>query len=309
MDSYRHNPKAEFKLVKSHNIIGGIYSVSDKLRFLLLVLMPLGFNANILSRMIKAPLRLCAIDYWHQILILSNIRITNHQIKYIPGLYMCWSKEVSLGSFLIAISGCLYLYNRNKPNDRWISLFGGTISFIQLAEYFIWKSNTENCDNMNKYASMAILFILFMEPLSNMIGGLIYNDKSNNSLLNKIVPISTTKILTILLILYIGLTVFLILTQNQIDWCAKPFCNTQNQNTECNLKWNFLDSIGPTATCLWMIFLLAPLLAMTPISEGLILFGAALITFTMSRIYNYGAIGSLWCWLAISVIYIKIAYS
>ncbi|AVL94593.1 hypothetical protein ma207 [Moumouvirus australiensis] len=214
---------------------------------------------------------------------------------------MCWSKEISFITFVFAMVGVIYLYKRNKPNDRWIALFAGTIAMIQFAEYFMWSDQT--CGKINKYASILALFILVMEPLMNMVGGLLFSDTSNK------------QILKYLLIAYIIFIFIILLNQSHksINWCGTSLCgdigdrtNGFTINKSCNLKWLFLDGFDGMTGLIWSLFLILPFLAMKPTYLGIIFAVFGVGTFYMANITNNAAQGSLWCWFAIILIFSKI---
>ncbi|AGF85566.1 hypothetical protein QJ854_gp216 [Moumouvirus goulette] len=214
---------------------------------------------------------------------------------------MCWSKEISFITFVLAIIGVIYLYKRNNSNDRWIALFAGTIAMIQLAEYFMWSDQL--CGKINRYASMFALFVLAMEPLMNIVGGLIFSDTSNKQMLKY------------LFIGYIIFICYLLFTRpnESINWCGTSFCgNIGNRingfaiNKSCNLKWLFLDKFDEKTGLIWSLFLLIPFLAMKPTYLGIIFLALGIGTFYIANITNNAAHGSLWCWLAIIIIFTKI---
>ncbi|AGC01731.1 hypothetical protein H012_gp734 [Acanthamoeba polyphaga moumouvirus] len=214
---------------------------------------------------------------------------------------MCWSKEISFVTFVLAMVGVIYLYRRNKPNDRWIALFAGTIAMIQLAEYFMWSDQT--CGKINKYASMFALLVLAMEPLMNMIGGLLFSDTSNKQMLKY------------LLIGYIIFICFVLFNRSQksMNWCGTSLCgdignrtNGFTINKKCNLKWLFLDGFDAKTGLIWSLFLLIPFLAMKPTYLGIVFAALGIGTFYIANITNNAAQGSLWCWFAIIIIFSKI---
>lgn len=209
---------------------------------------------------------------------------------------MCWNKEVSLATFIIAIIGVFYLYKRNKQNDRWIAFFSGTITMIQLAEYFMWSNNT--CSNhINKYASVFALLILALEPLSNIIGGLYFSNTPYK------------KYLKYMLLSYILFIIFFYFTQmhnKSVNWCATSLCNAPDTVQDCNLKWLFVRGFDNKLAIIWILFLLIPFLTMTPDFYGILLVSMGLITYATASLINHAAKGSIWCWLAIGVIFYQI---
>lgn len=210
---------------------------------------------------------------------------------------MCWNKEVSIGSFIAGIVGCLYLYKRNNPNDRWIALFSSVFILIQLAEFFMWMN--QKCDQNNKIISIMMILILAAEPIANILGGLIYGDTD----------INRKNILKTMLVAYILFIAYIFFTKiygSNLNLCGINNCSIDATTDKCNLRWMFLDGFGKNAATIWILFLSLPLLLIVPINQAIILFGTGAVTFYASKYFNTIASRSLWCWSSISVIFIKI---
>lgn len=221
---------------------------------------------------------------------------------------MCWSKEISMATFVLAIVGSIYLFKRNNPNDRWIALFAITVAMIQLAEFFMWSDQT--CNNFNKYASMFALLILALEPLMGMLGGIYLSDTPNKNIL---------RYMLFAYIIFIAYVYFSKVYGQNITWCGTSNCSPAAQTLQsiksnnlvangkaCNLRWFFMDTMDTKTVIIWILFLMLPFLTMTPRYQGIIIVLFGLITFGMAHITNSNVVGSLWCWLAIGVIYLKI---
>ena len=214
---------------------------------------------------------------------------------------MCWNKEISMATFILAIIGVVYLWKRDGANDRWIAIFAGTIALIQLAEFFMWSDLS--CGKMNKYASIFALIVLAFEPLMNMIGGAYFSHTPNK------------RILKYMLVAYLLFIIFAYITQihnKQLNFCATSICNKPNNlngflnDKMCNLKWFFMDNINNKIGIIWIMFLMIPFLTMTPKLQGIILFTLGFVTFGMAALTNNAAQGSLWCWFSIGLIFYKI---
>jgi hypothetical protein len=203
---------------------------------------------------------------------------------------MCWNKEVSFITFIIALMGAYYLYKRNGPNDRYIAIFGATIAMIQLAEFFMWID--QSCGNINMYASMFAIFILAIEPLISMVCGIYLTDASNKFLLKIMVG------LYIIFVVYL----FTFNYNKTINYCGI----STSCDKSCHLKWKFVETVTRYQFIIWMAFLIVPLLFMIPRYQGAIMFITAIATYLMSRLYSGTVMASLWCWFAISTIYVKI---
>lgn len=234
---------------------------------------------------------------------------------------MCWNKEVSLITFVLAIVGVVYLYHRNNQNDRWVAVFAAVVAMIQSAEYFMWSDL--QCGTINKYASMFALLVLIFEPFMNMIGGLCFSKTSHKNIL---------KYMLLAYIIFIGYSYFTYINNKQINWCGKSMCPIDSnldvidksvdstkvnlirskavngfiKNKSCNLHWHFMENMGEKTAIIWILFLMLPFLTMTPTFQAIILFTLGVVTLAMASATNNAAIGSLWCWFAIAVIYCKI---
>ncbi len=217
---------------------------------------------------------------------------------------MCWNKEVSLTTFALAIAGVIYLYQRNGINDRWIAIFATVIAMIQLSEYFMWSDLA--CGFINEYASIFALLTLMFEPLANMIGGIYFSNTPHKNIL---------KYMSIIYAIFIGFTYFTEIYGRDIYWCGTSSCVESNKingfvnDKSCNLQWFFTKNISSKIDTVWIFFLIVPLLTMNPLIQGIILSALGFISLFIASIINNAAIGSLWCWLAIIIIYVKILFN
>ena len=75
---------------------------------------------------------------------------------------MCYSAEVSLGTFATVSIISLYLWNRNNKIDRGVALLLIIIGFMQLLEYILWIN--PECNDANKLVSATIPFYLYLQP-------------------------------------------------------------------------------------------------------------------------------------------------
>jgi hypothetical protein len=205
---------------------------------------------------------------------------------------MCWNKEISLATFIIAIIGCVFLYKRNGPNDRWIAIFGATIAMIQLAEFFMWIDPT--CGKMNKYASIFALATLIMLPIMGMIGGIKFSDSS--------------QLLTYALMAYIVFLTFFLINYQNNSFCGSSPCQNNNFCSDkfCNLHWSFTENVTELTNIIWALFLMLPFVVMKPIHHAVVITSIGIMTLLISIVSNVSAYASPWCWLAIIIIYAKI---
>jgi len=210
---------------------------------------------------------------------------------------MCWNKEVSLGTFVLAMVGVIYLHRRNKPNDGWLAVFAGTVALIQLSEVFMWSD--QKCkSNLNIYASMFALAVLMMEPLMNMVGGLFFSQTSNKVFLWGLLAAY---------LLFVGILWWKHSDKKRV-WCGTSDCGPSSflGNKGCNLQWKFMEGFSLLEGGIWVMFLVLPFLAMVPFTQGLTLFGLGLGSLGLAYFTNNAAVGSLWCWYGAGIVLYKI---
>ncbi|XWV26917.1 hypothetical protein QJ857_gp0133 [Tupanvirus soda lake] len=214
---------------------------------------------------------------------------------------MCWSKEVSLTTFVLAMIGVAYLYYRNSPNDRWVAVFAAIVAMIQLAEFFMWSDL--QCGIINKYASIFAMIVLAFEPFVGMIGGIYFSDSPYKNIL---------KYMLIAYVIFVGYTYFKYMHNNTVYWCGTSICTGRQNSNDffgnkiCNLQWYFMESIGNKVGIIWILFLMLPFLTMTPKFQGILLFTLGFVSLAIANVSDNAATGSLWCWFAIAIIYFKI---
>ena len=76
---------------------------------------------------------------------------------------MCYSAEVSLGTFLFVTAICGYLWYRNRKVDRAVALILFVIGFMQFLEYILWTN--QECNDINKFITKIIPLYLFLQPV------------------------------------------------------------------------------------------------------------------------------------------------
>ena len=76
---------------------------------------------------------------------------------------MCFSKEVSLATFIIGVLGGFLCYSVNSPDYKIIGLFFGFVSLMQGIEYLLWCHQT--CDTYNKILTNAGIRSLTIKSL------------------------------------------------------------------------------------------------------------------------------------------------
>jgi len=194
---------------------------------------------------------------------------------------MCITEEVSIAAFLICTISCIYLYQRNHLNDRWIAVLFGYIGVIQLLEYFMWRD--QECKGLNqKVTRIAFYFILFQPIVSLLVAYIMTNGK---------IPVW----LYMINIIYVIYSIPILYSKLEDNQCTKP-CD----GSDYGLNWPWVES----NTLLWIIFFLgltSPFLLMKKV--GNIFFVINLIIWLLSGIIGsyrcQGWVnipsGSLWC--------------
>jgi hypothetical protein len=95
---------------------------------------------------------------------------------------MCYSKSLSLKSFLFGIVSSLYLYhNKSDISDKSvivISLFFAFVSLMQLVEYFLWSDL--KCTGINQTTSKIGILLNHFQPVVFLIINMLNLESNNN---------------------------------------------------------------------------------------------------------------------------------
>jgi hypothetical protein len=76
---------------------------------------------------------------------------------------MCYDAKTSITTFGFVSILCVYLWYRNSPYDRAISLILFYVTLVQLIEFILWTNLGEN--PVNKTVSSIIPIMIFSQPL------------------------------------------------------------------------------------------------------------------------------------------------
>jgi hypothetical protein len=200
---------------------------------------------------------------------------------------MCISAEVSMIAFLTCSVSSVYLYKRNRPNDRWIAMMFGYLGIMQLLEYLMWMD--QECSGLNQIATNLGLIHNILQPvISLLVAYLMIKKVPNWSYL--------------LLLLYLVISLPKILAAKEENQCSKP-C----QGSDIGLTWDYV--IVDHSYLVWILFaiaLAAPFLLMK--KNGYIYASFLMFTFALSHFIalrrcnnpiNINApSGSWWCLMA-----------
>ena len=199
---------------------------------------------------------------------------------------MCISERVSLGVFSICMVSCYYLFQRNKPNDKWIAILFIYLGSIQLLEYFMWRD--QECNGLNQRMTTMGFWHNILQPLiSLMIAYHFTNGKIHIGIY-------------IIFVFYMIFSFPKIWNSKKEGQCSKP-CS----NDTVGLSWQHTKT--GNETFVWSLFcvaLVAPLLAMKNNGRiySLLIIGTYIMAhfISVSRCPNNDIPpnGSWWCLLA-----------
>jgi hypothetical protein len=165
-------------------------------------------------------------------------------------------------AFLTCSITCIYLYKRNRTNDRWISLIFGYFGIMQLLEYLMWID--QECSGLNQIATDYSLIHVVLQPvLSLFVAYLLVKKVPNWSYL--------------LLLLYLVISLPKILSAKEENQCSKP-CN----GSDIGLTWDY--TVVDYSYLVWILFaiaLAAPFLLMK--KNGYIYASLLIIAFVLSH--------------------------
>lgn len=204
---------------------------------------------------------------------------------------MCFSRNVSLITYVVVMLMVIILFIRNKNADRHIAIFSAVFVIIQLLEGIAWGSIEEGDRNQNDFVTRLILVFLWLQPISSIIGVMLYSPPTT---------VTGQNFVSVLIIVYLILFYNAIVTAS-----AGEFETTKGEN--CHLVWNrtvegknngFMSNHS-IPSMLYMLGLFLPLLLIKPFKKGLIMTILGVVTLFIAR-FNSSAeeVSSWWCWVA-----------
>ena len=87
---------------------------------------------------------------------------------------MCFSERSSIITFFSGLGLSLFLFLKGNKYEKHIAFFTFVFIQMQLAEYFMWKD--QKCGKTNHYATVYAHFILLFQPISILIGRIIFKN-------------------------------------------------------------------------------------------------------------------------------------
>ena len=151
---------------------------------------------------------------------------------------MCWSAEASISAYILGLIASLYLLFKGDKYDKHIGLFSFTFIQMQLAEFLMWID--QDCNkNINHYASIFAEYILILQPLSIILGAILF--KTTN--------IPNNLLYSFLLIFIISLIIYSIrVFYNKRKLCSKSINNGY-------LEWDNIKKIELFEYIFYFIFM------------------------------------------------------
>ena len=186
---------------------------------------------------------------------------------------MCFSKEVSLGTFIIGAIGATLLYSLNTKIDKILAIFFFYVILMQFVEYILWNNLT--CNIINKITSIIEIILNETQPIILALL-LLYN----YNLPNKTYIILFTILYFIMMVLY--------------DLQTKTLCTLKNEFNHLEWGWHFLNMY----VFVYIIYLLylSYIILSIPFNWNIKLLLVIIPYFISIYIYlGTGAIGSIWC--------------
>jgi len=189
---------------------------------------------------------------------------------------MCWSLEVSIGTFVVGYLVALYLLARQRGVDVAIATLILFYSTMQLWEAVMWATIDPDTKQVvqhqaNQLATKAAYYSLYSHVLAVALGLSLWTGRL------EIVPVA------------IGIG-FLV-----IAYRRRPVEFKDTQVEGCHLKWGFDPGfytsvfLAAMALMFWYI----------PLSTAIVYALFYIVTFAFAyHVYGPGTVGSSWCWIA-----------
>ena len=192
---------------------------------------------------------------------------------------MCFSKNISLFTFLTGIIGGLLCYSTGIPEYKIIGLLYAFVSLMQGIEYLLWIHQT--CDDYNRLLSTIGMILNHLQPVILCILLFYFKEKFNK------------KILLLLIIYLIVIIPYSLKFKNEC---------TMKENTHLNWEWNHMDNAEITYA-VFLITLIIFGLFIPNIGKSFSLI--TLISYFFSYFIYKGTVGSMWCFFSafIPIIY------
>ena len=191
---------------------------------------------------------------------------------------MCYSAEVSLGTFLFVELICIFLWIRDRRFDRPFALILNVFVFVQFLEYLIWTN--QECNSVNKAVTAILPYYLLLQPV--FISIILYTMKAGTGSLYPLIVATSIPILLLCSQLPPRGECIKVGECGHLDWNLDNGGMTKvSIGTSIVVIWNFLGLFYTAAT----------------LKGGLAPFTTAFIgvSLLVSSVYYKRVWSSLWC--------------
>tara|TARA_Y100000741_G_scaffold51210_4_gene35077 strand:- start:4535 stop:5182 length:648 start_codon:yes stop_codon:yes gene_type:complete len=207
---------------------------------------------------------------------------------------MCFSAEASLTAYILGSIASLYLLCKGDKYDKHIGLFSLIFIQVQLGEFLMWID--KNCNkNINHYATIFVEYILNFQPLSIIVGALLF--KTTN--------ISNNLLYLFLLILIIPLIKYTInIAYNKRKLCSKSI------NPFGHLQWDTITKRRDFIAYFIFMFSIWPFVKN---KKGIFVYIFSIISLlfglTNNFKFNFNQWESKWCYIGVLLPFLIIIYN
>lgn len=198
---------------------------------------------------------------------------------------MCFSAESSLSAYILGVIASLYLLIKGDKYDKHIGLFSLTFIQMQIAEFLIWIDLDCN-KNLNHYASILTEYILILQPLSIILGAILFK---------------TTNIPNNLLYLFLLFSIIIFVDHSiKVFYNKKRLCSKSINNGY--LEWDNIDNhnIYDYITYFIFLFFIWPFFKNV---KGIYVFMYTLISLLVGLNnkyeFNFAQWESKWCFIGV----------
>jgi hypothetical protein len=204
---------------------------------------------------------------------------------------MCFSSNASIISFLFGIIGSILVFTLGSVSNKIIGGFIGFVSLMQFIEYLLW--NHQICDNYNKFLSITGMLLNHLQPI--VLGLLVLYFNKNNK--NKWIIYLILSIYTIIIVPY-----SLQFIQSGDFNCT---LKDDKQNSHLIWNWNGMNMSDFVYIIFTLSLALISIFGFPNLKYGILMAIITVVTFTSSIVlYPAKAIGALWCFYTIFIIFI-----
>jgi len=197
---------------------------------------------------------------------------------------MCISEEVSMGAFIVCMIACIYLYKRDKGNDKWIAILFGYLGTMQFLEFLMWRD--QGCTGLNQWATNVGFIHNILQPIVS-------------------IAIAYYFVGTLPWYVYVCFALYVFTSLPQINAMKKPNqCSLPCKGSD-GLSWKYTNT--KYNTYVWAIFCIALMAPITTMKgDGHIYAGLVVATYILSHFISVSRCpksvsppnGSWWCLMA-----------